>query len=166
MTLRKCEDTSHLKEEALDRTMWRARFGRGFGPVVLVRQTTKWMTARCTLTPGATWLHSSSYKQPNTNTDSESDGYPQIQTQAVNYTEVNHGKAWDASLNVRTELGVSSISTADAHPSAASSRLNWRLRRFKWTRPFRRKTKSGFCACAITFQKQSTTKQHIYASDP
>ena len=29
----------HLKEEALDRTMWRACFGRGFGP--LVRQTTK-----------------------------------------------------------------------------------------------------------------------------
>jgi len=28
---------SHLKEEALDRTMWRARFGRNFGPVV--RQT-------------------------------------------------------------------------------------------------------------------------------
>jgi len=25
---------SHLKEEALDRTKWRARFGRGFGPVV------------------------------------------------------------------------------------------------------------------------------------
>jgi len=25
---------SHLKEEALDRFMWRARFGRGFGPVV------------------------------------------------------------------------------------------------------------------------------------
>jgi hypothetical protein len=30
---------SHLKEEALDCTMWRARFGRDFGPVV--RQTTK-----------------------------------------------------------------------------------------------------------------------------
>jgi hypothetical protein len=30
---------SHLKEEALDRIMWRARFGRGFGPVV--RQTAK-----------------------------------------------------------------------------------------------------------------------------
>ena len=28
---------SHLKEEALERTMWRACFGRGFGPVV--RQT-------------------------------------------------------------------------------------------------------------------------------
>jgi hypothetical protein len=25
---------SHLKEEALDRAIWRARFGRGFGPVV------------------------------------------------------------------------------------------------------------------------------------
>jgi endonuclease/exonuclease/phosphatase family metal-dependent hydrolase len=30
---------SHLKEKALDHTMWRARFERGFGPVV--RQTTK-----------------------------------------------------------------------------------------------------------------------------
>ena len=30
---------SHLKKEALDRTMWRVRFGSGFGPVV--RQTTK-----------------------------------------------------------------------------------------------------------------------------
>ena len=31
----------HLKEEALDRTMWRARFGRGFGPVVRQTTTTK-----------------------------------------------------------------------------------------------------------------------------
>jgi len=30
---------SHLKEESLDRTMWRARFGRCFGPIA--RQTTK-----------------------------------------------------------------------------------------------------------------------------
>jgi hypothetical protein len=30
---------SHPKEEALDRSMWTARFGRGFGPVV--RQNTK-----------------------------------------------------------------------------------------------------------------------------
>jgi len=30
---------SHLKEESLERTMSRARFGRGFGPVL--RQTTK-----------------------------------------------------------------------------------------------------------------------------
>jgi hypothetical protein len=34
---------SHLKEEALDRTMWTAGFGRDFGPVV--RQTAKWMKA-------------------------------------------------------------------------------------------------------------------------
>jgi hypothetical protein len=39
MTLRKGRGYSHLKEEALDRTMWRARFGRDFGPVV--RQTIK-----------------------------------------------------------------------------------------------------------------------------
>src|SRR5215469_2859018 len=30
---------SHLKQEALDRTKWTARFGRGLGPVI--RQTTK-----------------------------------------------------------------------------------------------------------------------------
>ena len=30
---------SHLMEEVIDRAMWRARFGRGFEPVV--RQTTK-----------------------------------------------------------------------------------------------------------------------------
>jgi hypothetical protein len=30
---------SHLKEEALDRTIWKDRFGKGFGPVV--RQTTE-----------------------------------------------------------------------------------------------------------------------------
>jgi len=32
---------SHLKEETLDRSMWRNRFGGGFGPVV--RQNTEWM---------------------------------------------------------------------------------------------------------------------------
>jgi len=64
---------------------------------------------------------------------------------------------WVAStLHTTSEHGVSSITNADAHNSAASSRLNRRHRRFKWTRPFRRKTKSGFCACAITFQTQST----------
>ena len=62
----------------------------------------------------------------------------------------------DSTLHTTSEHGVSSITTADAHTSAASSRLNWRPRRFKWTCPFRRKTKSGFCACAITFQTQCT----------
>jgi hypothetical protein len=37
--LKESRGYSHLKEKALDRTMWRACFGRGFGPVV--RQTTK-----------------------------------------------------------------------------------------------------------------------------
>jgi len=32
---------SHLKEKALDRTMWRHRSGGGFGPVI--RQITEWM---------------------------------------------------------------------------------------------------------------------------
>jgi hypothetical protein len=36
---------SHLKEEALDRTVWIARFGRCFGP--LVRQTTEGMMNIC-----------------------------------------------------------------------------------------------------------------------
>ena len=69
---------------------------------------------------------------------------------------------WVAStLDTISEHGVSSITTADAHNSAASSRLNWRPRRFKWTRPFRWKTKSGFCACAITFQTQSTAVMYV-----
>jgi hypothetical protein len=64
---------------------------------------------------------------------------------------------WVASiLYTKSEHGVSSITTADAYTSAASSRLNWRPHRFKWTSPFRRKTKSGFCRCALTFQLAST----------
>ena len=55
-----------------------------------------------------------------------------------------------------SERGLSSIAQADAHTSAASSRLNWRPHRFKWTRPFRGKMKSGFCACAITFRTSYT----------
>jgi len=64
---------------------------------------------------------------------------------------------WVAStLHTTSEYDVSSITTADAHTLAASSRLNWSPRWFKWTRPFRRKTKYGFCACDITFQLASS----------
>jgi len=42
----------HLKEEALDCSMWRARFGRGFGPVV--RQTTKKICNDCMIHIGTT----------------------------------------------------------------------------------------------------------------
>jgi hypothetical protein len=34
---------SNLKEVAPDRTMWRAGFGRGFGPVVRLLNEMKWM---------------------------------------------------------------------------------------------------------------------------
>jgi hypothetical protein len=51
----------------------------------------------------------------------------------------NRRLEWGACiLHTTSEHGVSSITTVDAHTSGASSRLNWRLRRFKWTRPFRR----------------------------
>jgi len=72
---------------------------------------------------------------------------------------------WVAStLHTTSEHVVSNITTADAHTSAASSRLNWRLCRFKWTRPFRRKKKSVFCACAVTFQLASTYLQESTAT--
>ena len=49
---------------------------------------------------------------------------------------------WVAStLHSTSEHGVSSISTADAHTSAASSQQNWRPRRFNWTPPFCQKMK-------------------------
>ena len=51
-----------------------------------------------------------------------------------------------------SECDLSNITQADAHTLAASGRMNWCPHRFKWTRPFRGKTKSGFCACAITFR--------------
>jgi hypothetical protein len=70
-----------------------------------------------------------------------------------------------STLHTTSEHGVSSTTTADAHTSAASCRLNWRPCQFKWTRPFRRKTESGFCACAITFQTQSTLLTESITSD-
>ena len=81
---------------------------------------------------------------------------------------VTHGRGSDgdwrmqcvaSTLHTTSKHGASNITTADAHTSAANSRLNWRPRRFKWTRPFRRKTKSDFCVCAITFQTQSTLNE-------
>jgi hypothetical protein len=57
-----------------------------------------------------------------------------------------------------SQCSVSNITTADAHTSAASSRLNWLPRWFKWTRPFRQKTKCGFCAYAIRLHMSSTNR--------
>ena len=67
-----------------------------------------------------------------------------------------------STLHTTSEHGVSNITTADEHTSAASSRLNWSPPgRFKWTRLFRRKTKSGFCVCAITFQLASVMQLSV-----
>jgi hypothetical protein len=52
--LRNRRGYSHLKEEALDRTMWRNHFGGGFEPVV--RQNTEWMN-EFTISVLHQWLH-------------------------------------------------------------------------------------------------------------
>ena len=52
---------------------------------------------------------------------------------------------WVAStLHTTSEHGISSITTADTHTSDASSRLNWRPSRFKWTRFFSPKDEIWF----------------------
>ena len=64
---------------------------------------------------------------------------------------------WVAStLHTTSEHGVSGITTADATPRLPVDDGTDAHRRFKWTRPFRWKTKSDFCACAVIFQTQCT----------
>ena len=92
-------------------------------------------------------------------------GFPYVESSrnVMAHSDAREGKwrgnwrmEWVAStLYTTSEHGVSGITTADAHASATSSQLNWRPRQLKWARLFRRKTKSGFCVCAITFQMQS-----------
>ena len=63
-----------------------------------------------------------------------------------------------STLHTTSEHGVSSIATittADAHTSAANSRLNWRPRRFKWNRPFRRKRRNLVSARVPSHFKRS-----------
>ena len=85
-----------------------------------------------------------------------------------------HGDAWErkwwgnwrmewvaSTLHTTLEHGVSSITTADAHTSAASSRLNWRpTADLNGLVRLAERRNPGFCACNITFQTQSTT--HVY----
>ena len=70
-------------------------------------------------------------------------------------------REWVAS-SLALYVGTRSIQSlsADPHSSTVNSRLKWHPRRFKWTRPFRWKTKSGFCACAITFRTCYNCKRH------
>ena len=51
----------------------------------------------------------------------------------------------------------------DPHSKKAHTRLNWHPRRYKWTRPFRWKTESGFCACAVTFRFHSTCSAYSHS---
>ena len=55
--------------------------------------------------------------------------------------------------------------SADPHSEKARTRLNWHPRRYKWTRPFRWKTESGFCACAVTFRFHSTSSSLCGVTD-
>ena len=84
-----------------------------------------------------------------------------IQCQVVELVRnlVAHGDARYS--HATSECGISSNTKADAHTSAASSRLNWRPHRFEWTRPFRGKTKSGLCVCAITFRTSYISKVFV-----
>jgi hypothetical protein len=72
------------------------------------------------------------------------------------------GMEWVAStLYTTSELGISSITTAMRTPRLLV--VDWTdVPTFKCTSPFRRKTKSGFCACSITFRTHSST--YCYAS--
>ena len=97
---------------------------------------------------------SSGEKRPRVRVKTESDGTRRSTGGEVKGKEAT-GVGCQHSCTV-SEHGLSSITTADAHTSAASSQLNWHPRRYKWTRPFRWKTESGFCACAITFRFHST----------
>ena len=76
--------------------------------------------------------------------DNSTSGLVQSSWNVMTHGDTREGKwtgswrmVWVAStLHTTSELGVSSITTADAHTSAASSRLNWRPCRFKLTRPW------------------------------
>jgi hypothetical protein len=61
-----------------------------------------------------------------------------------------------------SERGVSSITNADAHTSAASSRLNRRPCRFKWTRPFRRKKNLVSAHVSSRFKRSLQPDVHTY----
>ena len=65
---------------------------------------------------------------------------------------------WVAStFHTTSEHGLSSVTTADgAQLGCQQSTELTPPGRFKWTRPFRRKTKTGFCECAVAFQLAST----------
>ena len=136
------------------------------------RHSTAWAWAQhgtCELTSAVEWRHVRDlnafgfFRLPR--------GFPRRLLE-TNWNVMEHGDAregkrrgnwrmeWVTStLHTTSEHGLSSISTI--LPLMCTPRLptvgwNDAPRRFKWTRPFSRKTKSGFCAYAITFKLAST----------
>jgi hypothetical protein len=70
---------------------------------------------------------------------------------------------WVASnLHTTSEHDVSSITTADSHTSAAISRLTWRPRRLKWTRPFRRRQNLVSARVPSHFKRSLLLQEYAY----
>ena len=64
---------------------------------------------------------------------------------------VTHGDAREEKWRGKRRMEwVASSLQLDSLSKKASTRLNWHPSWYKWTRPFRWKTESGFCACAVT----------------
>jgi len=79
----------HLKEEALDLSMWRNRFGGGFGPVA--RQNTEWMNS---ITVVACWNRGKPQKTTFRTVDSS----------ARIWTEYLPSKRLERVLNCNTDM--------------------------------------------------------------
>ena len=75
---------------------------------------------------------------------------------------VTHGDAREEKWRGKRRMEwVASSLQLDSEHSPSSTRQNWHPRRYKWTRPFRWKTESGFCACAVTFHFHCTSDQRV-----
>jgi len=67
-------------------------------------------------------------------------------------------------LHTTSEHGVSSITTADAQTSTASSWLNWCPRQFEWTSPFRQKNEIWFLC--VRHHISTSRYKHFACSGP
>ena len=106
---------------------------------------------------GWTWLLMVWLCSPKSRVETESDGTRwrtggEVKGKEANGVGSQQFSAWLGTVHpVLLQLF-----SPDPHSKKASTRLNWHPRRYKWTRPFRGKTESGFCACAITSRFHST----------
>jgi hypothetical protein len=130
-----------LKEEALDRTMWRNRFARGFGPVAWqITDDDDDDLKKTVAITSCVWEEFKSKLISRNVCRHLFQNVLCLQAQVdTSWNVMAHGDTrerkwrgnwrmeWVAStLHTTLENGVSSITTDDAHTSAASSQLNWR----------------------------------------